>query len=512
MFHINAKYDNFSHLDTKTVNANYSIYNSDIVEILKGFSNKDLKKFYQYLESPFFDVKPFTIPLLKTITRNHPVYKELELDKKKIFARAFPKKKYSDGILRKGLSLLTQYLYDFTTIRFFKNNEPLNYATKLQAIFNSKFKSHIKKFENKYEKEILRKGITKDTYLHLSNSTGIFKSYIVTTESAKKSVSKVFKEIDEFLIYFLFKFAINRIEYKTISSYFNLDNPDSIAMTLIRNLNWEKFLEELFTGNKDRDLMRDIVYHLHKLISSNDKKTLMEYYEFILKNFNEFEIGTKYYLYFPALFQASFAKFDSTLEYLEFRHNCHKKYIANKNHYDDQDYLIPLHEFLPLIADALTFNDFKFAAEVKDKYLTKIEPSRQMDASIFYDASVNYKKGRYKEALNFFSKLSAKDLMWFSSSRFLKLHCYYELDNTEDALTYLKTLKDYTNSSKNYPGVYKSNTHQFYSFYKELLLNKNNYSIDDWKFMLGKVKKSKEFIHLIWITEKIEERIQACQR
>lgn len=511
MFHIYPKCDIFNYLHLTTVNANQSIFNSDIIEILKGFSNKELKKFNHYLESPFFEVKPFTIPLLKTITLKHPVYKEIDLDKKKIFERAFPKKKFSDVILRKGLSLLTQYLYDYTTIRFFKNNVSLSYATKIQAISHSNFKSHIKKFENKYENEITKSGITKDTYLHLTNSTEVFKSYTVTTESAQKSVPKVFKEIDEFLIYFLFKFAINRIEYKTISKYFNMENSESIASALIRNINWEKFLDELFTGNKDRKLMRDIVYYLHKLISSNDKKTLFEYYEFILNNFDKFEIGTKYYLYFPAVFQASFVKFDSTLEHRKFRHKFHKKYIANKNHYDQQDYIFPLHEFLTLIADALTFKDFKFATEVMEKYLSKIEPTLQTDAGIFFDACVNYKKGKYKEALNFLSKLSSKEKMWFSNARFLKLHCYYELDYFEDALTYLSTLKDFTKSSKSYPEMFRSSANTFYTFYKELLLNKNNRSVDDWKFMLEKVKKSKEFNHSVWITEKIEERIQASQ-
>lgn len=493
------------------MNDKNSIHNSDLIEILGSFSNKDLKKFYQYLESPFFDVKPFTIPLFKIITSKHPLYDEKNLDKKNLFEKAYPKKKYNDEILRKGLSLLTQYLYDFTAIRYLKGNEEFYFTSKIKAISKTKFKSHIQKFENKFEKEILKDGINIDTFFHLSTLTGIYKSYTINTQSARKSVPKVFKEIDEFLIYFLFKFAVNRIEYKTISSYFNQDNPNSIASSLIRNINWEKFLEELHTRNKDKVFMREIVYHLHKLILSKDKNSIIEYYDFVSNSFDKFDINTRYYLYFPAVFQTSFVKFNSSLEFVELRHKLHKAYFSTENHYDKENHVMPIHEFLPLIADAFTLSDFKFAELVKEKYLNKIHFTIREDAGIYFDANYYYRKGKYKEALNYLSKLSSNEETFITESRYLKLLCYYELDYVEDALSYLSTIKAFTSLSKNYPGVNRPRANQFFPYFRELLVKKYNYTSDDWKFMLKKINKSKNFTHSPWILQKIEERIHASK-
>ena len=84
------------------------MHNSSLVEIVKSFSTSDIKKFDEFLNSPFFNRKPTVIKLWDYLKSFHPDYSSPELLKKNVYERIVPGKKYNYGTMKNMIHDLTK--------------------------------------------------------------------------------------------------------------------------------------------------------------------------------------------------------------------------------------------------------------------------------------------------------------------------------------------------------------------------------------------------------------------
>lgn len=78
-----------------------------LVEILRTFSEAEVKKFSEYLNSPYFNKKPTVIRLWEDIKRFSPVYNNPELEREKVYKRIVPGKPYNYGTMKNMIHDLT---------------------------------------------------------------------------------------------------------------------------------------------------------------------------------------------------------------------------------------------------------------------------------------------------------------------------------------------------------------------------------------------------------------------
>jgi hypothetical protein len=84
--------------------------NNAIIKLLKTFSNKEMKEFREFLESPFFNKRKAVVKLFEVLNQAHPEFEAEILSKEIVFSKLFPDKKFNDSTLR----VLTHYLYELT--------------------------------------------------------------------------------------------------------------------------------------------------------------------------------------------------------------------------------------------------------------------------------------------------------------------------------------------------------------------------------------------------------------
>ncbi|MBC8048226.1 MAG: hypothetical protein H7Y00_15610 [Fimbriimonadaceae bacterium] len=109
--------------------------NTQLQEVLRKLSKPALKKFSEYLASPYFNKKKTLTDFWGTIKNYAPDFNIDEVEKQKIFSLVFAKK-FNDAYYRNICSDMLSALLHFLTILSFEENEYLISETKVEKLID----------------------------------------------------------------------------------------------------------------------------------------------------------------------------------------------------------------------------------------------------------------------------------------------------------------------------------------------------------------------------------------
>lgn len=133
------------------------MYNSSLVEIIKSYSSSDIKRFDDFLNSPFFNKKPTVIKLWEDLKSFYPDFSSSELSKKNVYERIIPGKKYNYGTMKNMIFDLTKLAEMF-----------LSQNSDNDSFFDAEYKL-LKMFLNKGLKKQFIKNVEKNFKILQSN-------------------------------------------------------------------------------------------------------------------------------------------------------------------------------------------------------------------------------------------------------------------------------------------------------------------------------------------------------
>src|SRR5258706_15269216 len=105
---------------------------SNLVEILKNLSAREIKSFGEYVKSPFFNKNKATVKLYDYLQRYHPDFEEKDTLKEKVFRKIFPGAEYNDGFMRSVMFSLSALAEDFLAYINFKEEK---FASKRHLVY-----------------------------------------------------------------------------------------------------------------------------------------------------------------------------------------------------------------------------------------------------------------------------------------------------------------------------------------------------------------------------------------
>jgi len=82
--------------------------NSTLIEIFKTFEKTDLKRFEDFLKSPYFNKKTNVVALFNIIKTHFPDYKTENLKKETVWKKLYPDKNFNYGVMKNFIHDLTK--------------------------------------------------------------------------------------------------------------------------------------------------------------------------------------------------------------------------------------------------------------------------------------------------------------------------------------------------------------------------------------------------------------------
>ncbi len=391
---------------------------SKLVEFIRTLDKGELRRFGDFLNSPFYNKDKRLLKIFNFLKKYHPLFESKALEKEQVFKKLFPKEQYSLSQQNKLLFNLSKLVEDFFTINQLERNPIQNQLLYLDALKEKRLDKHffsaaekLDKAQEKWKKEDCQSYFFRYSLHHL----------IYTHPSFEKSQSTVenFQIFNEHLDWFYMA-----TKYKYLTSNKSLENQIKTA--------YEPLHISYFLGLTEKDLEKSppLVKVMFALAQAYQKKPTESTFR---------QLKTILYQHIDALGKESKDAFQLLFNYallaqFKEKHNTELldlyKFALNKELIIEDGYMADVN-FCNILILACKTNDIDWARQFVREYLQFIPPSSQQNVRIYAEAYLAYSTGEYEQAVQCVvqNDLELTQLNYKINARLIQVKSYYYLDD-----------------------------------------------------------------------------------
>ncbi|MEO8210066.1 MAG: hypothetical protein ABI840_05865 [bacterium] len=464
-----------------------------IISVIKTFSKKELGRFMEFLDSPFFNKgKKYIARFYRELIKYYPDFNEENSIKEKVYFKLYPKEKYNDERFRKLSSELYKLAVDFLAVEDFISDEPKKQLSILSQLNERKlgsiFEIELKKSYSELQKIDLRNDYyNKKMYELISKEKFYF-----FQRKRSYALSKYDKEIEYFTKYSLSLFLSKYIERAMEKRFFN---SKEFELPL-----FEEILKYIEQSKYLTDPVINILYLQLKLSLQDDDQSYFKLRKLLHKEEKKLDSNQIKIIYTILSNYAIERSEKGAKEFQEEILNINLE-IVRKN-------LIEQYLSGFLFVNIVTlFLKFKKIKQL-DKFIK--ENSGRLNPDI-KDTILNYcyscqafQKKEYDNALRNLSKINFEHYQLKFQIKNLTLKIYYEQKQYESIFSLIDSYRHILAREKTIPESIKKTILSFIKFLKELSEIKSGKKKSDKWILLKEIDASLP-ADKNWLIEKINE-------
>ncbi len=477
---------------------------SKVLSILKTFSDEELKKFEDFLNSPFHNKNTKVVNLFTVLKRYHPAYENINLNKEQIFRQLYGNVKYVEVNIRNLLSDLNILTEDF--IRYINFSKSDYYEKILIEEFhkrdiNEELERKVMQFEKKIEMNDLKDERYYEDKIFLYGMKSFMGSDKILLESHRPD------EIKSKIIFFLITL---------MESFFQLIIEEQRAK-IVHDFSFLKHSLEYVKIRKNE---------------FQDSPILQIYYYIALSFFDENDENNykKVKQYFR-LHYSSFDKLDKKNIYSMMQTYCLKKKNQGNGFYDREllnilmemikfdivtykhKGFISLNIYRNIVIHCVNHKETDILKNFILKYKNLIHPESRKSIVAYSNAHLNYVQKNYETALELCHKIdfsvllvTTQDNLYFKNdTKTLIAKCLYELGSFENIISGIDAHRHFLNNSRLIKDEMKKKYIIFLNTLTELIRIRLKYDPYKVTRLRQKLKNLKDIPSKEWLIEKVEE-------
>lgn len=474
------------------------MYSSKPITILKTFSARELNAFGKLVASPFFNVNEEVSTLFALTKKLYPFFDKKQTEKKEIFKKLFPGRRYNEKKLRYVMTDLTRLLEEFLVQKQFSENEMLKKHLLLQS-FNKRDLDKYFQWQISDAYSVQQKSPYRDVAYYERQAMLEEDSYTWTSRKDNRAIDSSLQSlVDNIDIHYLTKKLkysceiINRMNVLKVEYNISfLDNtleflrnhPDSyrdehipaiaiyyqVLLTLRESENEKHYI-------KLKSLLSE---HIYKFPTTE----LRDIYGFV-QNYciRQINMGNNFYL------RELFENYKTLLE--------NEIIVENDS--------LAQFDFKNIVTIALRLNEYKWTEKFIEKYAPLLSADFRKNAINYNLARLHYSRKQYHQALKLLLEVEFTDVYYHLDSKSLLLRIYYELEDWEPLLSLFNTFKIYLKRNKLISEYQRTTYTNLVKFVRKLTRIKMGSKLPLEKVKM-EIEQVKQIADLTWLQGKVEE-------
>lgn len=486
-----------------------------VLEVLKTFSNDEIKQFNLFLKSPYCNESKRVLKLYNSLIQFYPNFNSNFLTDQNISKIISPSLVYNSSTMKVIFSKLlkaAETFLMFTNIQGKKleANDFLRSELFKRKLFNL-VEFNIRNSEKELEshKEI-------NAYYYLSKfKLATDKSnlnYIEKPQHSKESIHSdinILTERGKYLIYFFVTEIIKEYDNLiTLHNKFSSDSDSNIIFDFFEEVDFSKIVNFLIqnpNNKKYSGIFKTYMALLNAFKNLGKEEYYFEYKKQLLKNGNILNMDEKRY-HFNRLMKYCILKrkFNTSATNFDIELFDIYNYILKNEFYKStvSDY-IPTELFRNILLLGLILKKYKWTVHFIKKYHKLLNPKRMKNMYNYSLAEYYFRRKMYKDAKFYFHKVLLEDFIFKMDLRNLMLISYFELKNYESALSLIDSYNHFLSNDETLSISQKKIYKSFVNIVHRLILYKTSPSKTfDYKLEIG---LKENFPHKEWVNEKIIE-------
>jgi len=483
---------------------------SKVLLLLRSFSKEELKKFRDFLQSPYFNKNKTLLKYFDLLKKDHPVFDTEKLSREKIYHKLFKGKKYNEQVMKNLTSDLNKLCKEFLTTEFSRKDIYENKLNLLKQMIlrkaDSVFYSELKIFEAELKKisELSEKNFY---YMYQLEEAKI--SFHLERNEQPLVFEKVLKSGEYLILFFLLNLT------KTIS---NLNvNKQSFNVNYDVNLPQEFFdktsIPEIIDYMKKNEIefSETAELYYYRIICNTvpfDENYYFKFKDLVLKNMRLLSRKEVYGL-FNALETFCLIKSNSgKSEFVDELFEIFNLEIDNNFYKYSESSPVTFMKFRNTYSIALSLKKTEWAERFIEKFKNEIIESDRDNVLKIAGAHIDFEMGNFNNVLESIAGINADHIYSKVDIRNLTVMSFYELNYTESALSMIDSFKHFITGSKNMSGVFRESHLRFINSLHSLINYKGKNNKDKLTELKLKLLPLKNDRRSLWMISKINELLK----
>lgn len=470
-----------------------------LIKLLKSFSKIEVWEFREFISNSYFNKRKAVTDLFEILRKYYPGFGNENLEKKVIFSKLFPGKKFNDASLTVHLHYLQELAKRFIAIRKFENDK-LEYDLTLEyELFKRNQPGNPLKIVEKHLKDIDPLDYLSEVYyinryrLKFDRMTYLFE---MNSGVYEKFLHKV--DFQEMYSDFYYHYLI-----KSMRLYLNQLHTEIIYNKEYDKEHFEKMMHEINVDDYKHVPLIQIYYYLIRMLNHDDKE--------------------KYYFKMKTLLQKNFKRIniDDLREiHINMQNFCKRRVAEEKNHFQREEFELlekQLSSKTYLINETMDYifyrNAVNIALKLKEmewvkNFIHKFKNTLQegFRQTTFYYCSAQYEFARknYDTSLELLSKIKIDEVYLKYDVKILQMMIYYETGSYETLRSALEAFRHFLQNNEWLPEGKKIYYVNFHKFLTKLISSKDKkdklYLIKFHKELSKEITVNNKF----WLLRKME--------
>ncbi len=471
------------------------MYDSKLITLLQSFSSNEWKQFNRYLQSPFLNENQEIIILFDYIRKNIKKKRKGLLQKQVVFRVVYPRKRYTDDLMRQLMYNLHQAAEDFLAFQRYQNDKFTRNCYLAEIYDTRDMEKHFQQVIRQLEKKRDKQKVFDVRFYEENYRIEELKSLFLEKQKNRKqelNLQEVTNKLDHY-------YLITKLRF-------------SCLMTSYQHL--FKFKYELF-------LLEDILKHLRE--KDYSEVPAIKIYHPLLESLLDPENETHFQQFKAALpqYEQRLTK-DSRLElYALARNYCIKQLNKGKTTYIrelfdfykmalEQDILwkgdyLSTWTYNNIVAVGLKLQEFEWTKQFIEEYGAALPEEKQEGTHTFCMARVHFKMEEYDKVIHLLHQTEIDDVFLNLSAKTILLKTYFELEEEEALYSLLDSFKMYIFRKKESISYHQDNYLQIIRFTRKLA-NLNPYDKEARQALQAEVKAEKRLREKGWFLRKLDTR------
>ncbi len=480
-----------------------------LIEVLKALNPGEFREFGRFAASPFHNGRKEVDRFFRVIKPYYPTFDDKKMQKKNLFKKLYPGKKYDDSIIRKLSSFLLKaaerylaytgleedsFYLELSLAIQLSNKGLYNHSEKKLKALDDKYKLLIGDYEYYFWKR----------YMIERHKNAIF-AYRGDDHLASEAIMNRTDYLSYHMAVMICKSLISLyINQKN----FNADYSKSDFHIFINNFNFEKYIAEL--QNKGHDYYQIIAveyYQAMALLEPGSDDYFIEFKKLLKSELGKFSYIEQINLF--SIFEAVCTlKIESgKKEFSEDLFEAYKEMLDKKLYSYSPGGSFILRIFRNIVHAAVNLKEYTWLESFMEKYLKELPPDTVENMGSLARALLLFEKGEYGKSLEAVSLIQYELFHFKIDIKNLQLRIFYELGLFEEANSLIDTYKRFISGNRYISGRYKELAGNFINLTERILIAREKNDKFSAKTIISEISENKNTLYDDWLTEKANSMV-----
>jgi len=478
----------------------------DTIEILKSLSKEELKRFGDFIKSPYFNTSK---PIEKIFDSVHKVYPEFlgnSLNHDKIFKKLYPAEEFNEKRIKNLYSEFSNLLKKFLGHERLANNKmqmDVNVTTELTDRDLYKISEKLIAKSIKDNDDRLLSIADRFHYVYPLNVNHTHNLGYLREYGSPEYLQSDIKLIEKLVIFYLTN-ILQLSFYDTMNHKIFTMDENPILKVAADSIDTEKILSYLKSTNHEYASYLKIHYLFH-YYSKHDiseekyielKEEIFGTIRKVKKNDQNQFIFRMIHMIISKLSINSRKYYEDVIEFAELLDELKIFPDENINAFSNGP-------FRDIFITAIALKKYDWAESFVNKYIQYMGKDVKVDTENFCRGILNFKRGNFEDSLSYFNEVKMIDIVEKLNVRFYYMMNYIELKSYESALSALHSFKQFTHDSEIIPEMFANRVNESLKYFAEIIkCAEKGEKPDEWLYKEALANKG--IIHKQYITEKME--------